>query len=217
MKYHLMHPRKAFNKLNYYIELASRFEEIYIKGVYQLLYDSIRPGTTVLDIGAAIGDTAIYFAMNPNAKKVISYEPFPRAFSLLLQNTRKYPKIECKQLAIGKHQIKHIKDKKSYGINYDSEEGSTGEKIESITLAEALKGLTNVVIKSDCEGAEGYMFNDADLSEVYAIQLEYHNNRGDTVSSLEKKGFKIIQEDNPLPDIYGRCPKGFGTIFAKKM
>ena len=212
-----MHPRKTLDKLNYYIELASRFEEIYIEGVYQLLYESIKPDTTVLDIGASIGDTAIYFAMNPNAKKVISYEPFPRAFNLLLKNTKKYPKVECKQLAIGKSQVKNIKNGKSYGINYDSEENSVGEKIESITLEEALKGLNNVVIKSDCEGAESYMFNDADLSEVYAIQLEYHNNRESTISSLEKKGFKIIQEDKPLPDIYGKLHEGFGNIFAKKI
>ena len=212
-----MHPKKTLDKLNYYIELATRFEEIYIEGVYSLLYESIKPETTVLDIGAAIGDTAIYFAMNLNVKKVISYEPFPRAFNLLLKNTRKYPRIECRQLAIGKEQAKNIKDRKSYGINYDSENNGVGERIRSITLAEALKGLSNVVIKSDCEGAEGYMFNDADLSEVYAIQLEYHNNRESTISSLEKKGFEIIQEDKPLPDIYGRYNEKFGTIFAKKI
>nr|WP_016732730.1 FkbM family methyltransferase [Sulfolobus islandicus] len=35
----------------------------------------------VVDIGASIGDTAIYFALQ-GAKKVIAFEPFPKIFSI---------------------------------------------------------------------------------------------------------------------------------------
>lgn len=42
----------------------------------------------VLDIGANIGDSPIYFALN-NAKKVIALEPYPYSYNITLKNIRK--------------------------------------------------------------------------------------------------------------------------------
>jgi hypothetical protein len=79
------------------------------------------------------------------------------------------------------------------GFDYTSlKDGRNGREVEAITLYDALRGLRNVAIKSDCEGAEEFFFDDADLSHVYAIQLEYHNGCGKKVKdTLEGKGFKV--------------------------
>ena len=218
--YRLTHPIETYFKSRYYLDLADRFEEIYIHRSYKLLYSAITPETTVLDIGASFGDTAIFFALNPNVKQIFSYEPMPKVFGYLKKNTSNYENIRCINKAIGKSQVKHL-DKDSFlgsfGKDYDKiDEVDGGEEVASITLNEALKGLKKVAIKCDCEGSEGYIFNDADLSEVYAIQLEYHNNRENVVSALKENGFRIAHEDKQMPDLLGARREGFGTIFAEK-
>jgi hypothetical protein len=44
-------------------------------------------GRTVIDVGAFVGDSSIYFALR-GAKKVIAVEPHPKAFSELLGNIK---------------------------------------------------------------------------------------------------------------------------------
>lgn len=59
-----------------------------------------------------------------------------------------------------------------------------------------LRNLKNVMIKSDCEGAEYQIFNDVkNLKEVYAVQLEYHKGYKPLQDFFEKAGFKC-KHDN---------------------
>jgi len=44
-------------------------------------------GKVVIDVGAYIGDSAIYFALK-GARKVIAIEPHPGAFAEMLDNTK---------------------------------------------------------------------------------------------------------------------------------
>jgi len=66
------------------------------------------------------------------------------------------------------------------------------KNIKCITLNDALKSLKNVAIKCDCEGAEHKIFTkDADLSNVYVIEMEYHTGLQKLLTVLKNKGFKV--------------------------
>ena len=54
------------------VKLYGHLDEVFMKQAYKWLYDRIVKDTVLIDIGAMIGDTSVYFAMNPNVKKVIA-------------------------------------------------------------------------------------------------------------------------------------------------
>lgn len=60
-----------------------------------------RPITTILDVGANVGQTAALLCLEFPSATIHSIEPFPDAFELLKQNTRQYPNVVTRQRAIG--------------------------------------------------------------------------------------------------------------------
>ena len=91
--------------------------------------------STIIDIGANIGDTAIYFCLN-NARHVIALEPFPFSYKYLAFNTttnNMNNKIETLNAGYGKDSEVNVKDIKS---NDDStlEISDSGKKLIFIHL-----------------------------------------------------------------------------------
>jgi FkbM family methyltransferase len=209
----LKDPKSALRKYYVMEQKAGSLDGIFIKQEYYWLMKNIRENATVLDIGANLGDTAIYFAMFDKVKKVISYEPVPMAFKLAKQNITASPfnhKIELYNKAIdferGKKEISESRAIDA-GFDYTSAKDKKGKLVEAITLNDALKGHKNVAIKCDIEGAEAVIFKDADLSNVHAIEIEYHYNLKKVLAGLKNKGFKIT--------IDGKRKKQ-GLLYAKK-
>lgn len=193
---YMANPKKAWKQVKWNAELRGSFEEIFINQEYDWLARQIKPGTTVIDIGANIGDTPIYFAMMPNVKKVIAYEPNPATFEMAKGLIKRNPyrnKITLVNKAISdqrgtrRARVANVGDKM---FSYQDHNDDSGVRMSSITLNEALKGVKNVVIKSDCEGGEKTLFNHADLSQVYALMVEYHNCKAEVMAAL-KKGYKL--------------------------
>lgn len=198
-----------------YYATAERFRETWLQQPYWWLYSHIQQDTTLLDVGAHIGDTAIYFAMHPFVRKVISYEPSPSCYSELLKSIKAYPlseKITPINKAISWRKTSRRLPGMGLGASTSMDymtvkESERGTKIDSITLNDALHGLSNVAIKCDAEGAEEFFFDDADLSKVYAIQLECHHFAGEKVLAiLKQKDFKAeIRLDLPHSSISQIC------------
>ena len=196
-------------------EKAGCFQEIFVEQSYYWLASKAKPNTTVVDIGAKIGETAIFFSMFPNVKKVVAYEPMPFSYSMMKKNIsinpfRKKIEIHNKALSSVRESRRIDEDKIMNGLySFTKSRGDSGGRlITSVTLADALRGLKNVIIKSDCEGAEADFFDNADLSEVYAIELEYHYCLPKVTRALKKKGFKLVI--NPT------VPSGCGLLYAKR-
>jgi FkbM family methyltransferase len=208
--------------------LAGSFEEIFVEQPYSWLAKKIRPNTTVIDIGANIGDTAIYFAMIPNVKKVFAYEPNPETFSWAKNLINKSPtrkKITLINKAISSNGGIIRVGKVYAGDKMFSYENATqmedGIEMESITLKKALKGLRNVVIKSDAEGGEKEIFNKVNLSNVYALIVEYHNCKSEVIEALRKDFYLktkptasrlgyiyAIRRKNKRPNVYSNRKRG---------
>lgn len=60
----------------------SFYEENELKHMAQ----HIKPQSIIVDVGANIGNHAMWFDKNVNPKKIFVFEPHPRAISLMLQN-----------------------------------------------------------------------------------------------------------------------------------
>jgi FkbM family methyltransferase len=204
----VQNPLSAVDRLSQMEREAVIFEETFVEQAYFWLYKKIRPKTTVLDIGAYFGDTAVYFAMNPYVEKVYAFEPMPQSYKMAKEFIRKNPfksKITLRNEAIAENgQKRFISTKRAPDGSYSFLEANDaeGKLIKSRPLGEVLSGLENVVIKCDIEGAEKTIFKRADLRQVYAIQLEYHNCKDDVLRVLSSKGFKtrctFRPADHPL-------------------
>ena len=186
----MRNPRLALNTLinaRQKIKFYSHLKEIFFNQPYYWLWSQAKPHTTLIDIGAFIGDTATYFAMNSNIDKIIAYEPHPKTFKILSNNISALPKpiaskIKLKDTPIFNEEV-YVSNSTNTITGTNKVLVGGKDSIKATTLGLELKNLKNVIIKSDCEGAEYQIFkNTKDLKNVYAVQLEYH------------KGYKSLQD-----------------------
>lgn len=158
---------------------------------------------TVVDAGAFIGDTSIYFA-SKGAKDVIAYEPSPYFYKIATTNIliNKFDDVICiNNEAIG--------DKYGEMLFYEYRwlEGSSMFLFPEKEIARSYKvkvvPLSDVIFKSgqvdllklDCEGCEHTALKDAyrkkALKNVYHIIVEVHYNTSYILNVLQKAHFKI--------------------------
>jgi len=162
---------------------------------------------SVLDIGAFIGDSPIYFILK-GAKKVYAIEPHPDAYNEMLENI-KLNNMEDKIIPINMG-ISYEKDYISISITTVNTWGTllkpegNGIKIPAGKLNDIIEkyNVDAQVLKMDCEGCEyDIILNDYDtIKEFDEIEFEYHaHNTKIPVSKLLEKlnrdfECKIIKE-----------------------
>ncbi|MGC9113240.1 FkbM family methyltransferase [Acidilobus sp.] len=192
----------------------------------------------VLDIGAFVGDTALYYASK--GATVVSVEPVPENYNMLLKNVELNPQLKDKIIPI--NAAVAYKDEGFVKICYNSPLGTGGatifkeDTICTNVKALSLKDLINLikekginideykyrVLKLDCKGCEWDIINkDYDtLSKFEIVKIEYsgylHNFKlSDIKNKLEELGYDCrVYAHNELP-----LKMGFdihGTITAYK-
>ena len=151
---------------------------------------------TVIDIGANIGDSSIYFAWK-GAKQVIALEPYPYSYKLAMENiliNGFNEKIFLLNAGYGKNGEMIVGDQVTgTGNELVSSKKGTPIKIYSIkTLLEKYR-LDSVLLKMDCEGCEYNLLNEDDntLKKIKRIQIEYHYGYERLKNKLEGLGFKV--------------------------
>ena len=158
----------------------------------------------VIDIGANIGDSAIYFATK-GAKKVIAFEPFPATYrqakeNIVLNGLDK--KIELLNMGVsGKSETIFLPDTfigtsgmDSIGKSALDENADKGVPVRIVTLDEITKMYpsSETVLKMDCEGCEYASLlgaTDDTLRHFSEIILEYHEKNGRLMERFRKAGF----------------------------
>jgi FkbM family methyltransferase len=156
-------------------------------------------GKEVVDVGANIGDTPIYFAVN-GAKHVYAFEHYPFSYRIALKNIR-LNKLEKKVTLLNEAISNENKtiyingNYKSTGSD-DLKEFKKGKKIKVVTLEEIVKRfkLKDAVLKIDCEGCEyPTLLNTPNevLRNFEQIMLEYHYGYLNLKKKLEEAGFKV--------------------------
>lgn len=156
-------------------------------------------GELVLDIGANIGDTAIYFVAK-GAKHVFGVEPYPNSFGYAKQNVEINgfaDRITLLNAGISDadHEVTIDPDFLACSSNslrrFDS-----GVTVPLLTLQRLVEKfqIEDAVLKIDCEGHEYEAVLPASidvLRRFKQIQLEYHYGPYELVRKLEKSGFRV--------------------------
>ena len=189
--------KKEFKFLNKEISLLF---ESFVFGYYDPIPYS--NGKSLIDIGANIGDTAIYFANK--GYDVLAFEPLPHIYEIAMKNIDLNPAIKEKITFINKA----VSCKKgTITINYnENDTGGAGQytkatkqvDVETITIEDIIKEF-NVephTLKIDCEGCEVNILKHSDLSMFKQIMMEYHTNftgvdENILIDILKNQGFEL--------------------------
>lgn len=156
----------------------------------QLCYDVNVIGKTVVDIGANIGDSSIFFALK-GASRIIAIEPAYVNYLILKENislndldstivpVNKGVSAENGIIKLSPHSsgamFKTLKNEPPDGID-----------VQLISMKEVINDYNPQIIKIDCEGCEYNIFDNISIDYLQKIEIilgEYHH-----------KGFYAINE-----------------------
>ncbi len=181
-------------------------QEIFIEECYNVF--PIK-NAIVLDIGASIGDSAVYFA-SKSAKKVFGYEPIPEVFKVAERNVELNnfkDKIFLSNAAVSSESglIEINYDSKAHEISSASLKMPLSKRVvvKKVSISDMINRLGYVdIFKIDCEGEEwtilNYMLNQELFNLVGSILMEVHvgvfNNFsiGEMENILKKAKFNVV-------------------------
>ncbi len=213
-----------FNNIKEAIQTFGLIKENLIEEQYKYL--DIK-NKIVVDIGANIGDCAIYFALK-GAKHVYAFEPYPYSYKIAKKNiiiNNLENKITILNVGVGgkKKEIKIDETYENCGRS-DLKEFKKGKIIQITTLKDIVNRFNikqDAGLKIDCEGCEYETIissDEATLKKFNKIIIEYHYGYKNLVNKLKNIGFKV----NYTFPIYGFNPYAenknmyVGLIYAKK-
>jgi len=202
----------------------ARFKELcypilntFITNIYGLL--NVR-NKIVIDVGAYIGDSAIYFALR-GTKRVIAIEPHPEAFREIIENIR-LNNLEGIIIPVnaglasrpGEICIENVDVKKTAVIYHKP--GGCDTLVPAITLADVIEGYAinhSAILKMDCEGCEyDVILNDYKHISIFKeLLFEYH---AYVIGIPVLKLLKKLAKDCDCNVI--KRGKGFGLIHCLK-
>jgi FkbM family methyltransferase len=205
--------------------------EIYGGQPYNEFFEKTKiKGKTVLDVGAAFGDTAILFLLS-GAAQVIAVEAFPGYCRLAKKNVKNNGfESQCEVMlsAIGGHSGVMKIDKnleEMFGIGVENNE--IGDEVPIITIQEIVndKKIKDAILKLDVEGFEyDIILNTSKvvLREFSDMVIEYHYGYQKIVSHLEEAGF-VVSYTGPfhvnMPHLRDESARNMivGNIYAKRI
>jgi len=177
------------------ISNANAIKENFINEQYKWL--DVK-GKDAVDIGANVGDTAIYFALK-GAKHVYTFEPYPYSYNIAMKNIKLNhleDKITLLNEGCGKSGFVTIKEEYKNTGSTDLKNFKKGKKIKIENLDEIVKrfNLKHAALKVDCEGCEYDLIlnaSDEALKAFDQIIMEYHYGYRNLVKRLEQAEFKV--------------------------
>ena len=178
----------------------SGYKEIFKKEPYLFEFDENRPW--IIDCGANVGLSVVYFKKKYPSAKIIAVEPDPALFKLLKKNIESF----------GWHDIILLQKGvwfKDGIIKFKQEGGFSGQimkcdhsadliEIDAIPLDILINNLEIGLLKIDIEGAENEIFinSSPNFKKVSNIFIEYHSRKNEQqnfhliLSSLSEQGFR---------------------------
>lgn len=176
------------------------FEKIFIDEEYKFTFEDMNP-KVIVDIGANIGLSSVYFANKYPTSKVYTLEPEKNNFKSLVKHTKEYKNIintncglwyENKLLTIDNPNVESI----SFTLNDNITSADNSLQIEGITLEKfMLDNDINYIdiLKIDIEGAEKdiFMNNPKWLDKIGLLIVELHDRK---VKGCSRAFFSAINE-----------------------
>lgn len=152
----------------------------------------------VIDIGANIGDTPMYFALN-GAEKVIALEPYHPYYEIAMENVKNNnldKSVTLLNAGYGKDGSMIMKDP-HFEFAPVTPIRSSRESIETYSLRSiinnfGLEDSDRLMLKVDCEGCEYNLLNEKHetIMKFHKIQIEYHYGFEKLMKFLENLGYR---------------------------
>lgn len=164
---------------------VSVFDHVFVDKEYEL-GSTVKDPKFIIDAGANIGCTSVYFANKyPNAK-IVAVEPEQSNFELLVKNCKPYPNITPIQAAVWKNKaILRIEnpnaDNWSFRVEETEDEKWTGISIPALTILDLMlleEHETIDILKIDIESGEKEVFESGYekwLPKVNVLITELHD------------------------------------------
>ena len=182
-----------FSSYNYWT-IDYLFEEIFLEQEY--FFETSEDSPIILDCGANIGMSVLYFKwLYPNSR-IMAFEPNPNSFKLLEKNILENVLKDVEYFNIGLFDKEakipfYIDNNLSTLIGSINPERGGNRKLEvpAEKLSQYIDAFGEVdLVKMDVEGAEENILNDlvesGSLGKVKEYIIEYHHNLGPANSSL---------------------------------
>jgi len=163
----------------------------------------------VLDVGASIGDTAIYFALR-GARDVVAFEPYPFPYNFALKNIEAngLKNVKVVNAGVSGHDGT-VKVTRGETCGEDALKASDEPDAVEVPVYSLDRVLEEYgpfdVIKMDCEGCEyDAIANSKRIGEIKQIEMEYHCGLERLLEALKNAGFEIKatkprKSHNPCP------------------
>lgn len=160
-------------------EVKGTIKEIFREQAYKEL--DVK-GRQVVDAGASVCDTAIYFMLK-GAKAVYAFEPVKERCELAERN-------------ISYNRMHNIKIFNAFLGTSESEamgKGKISKRVYSLDEIVKRFKIKDAILKLDCEGAEYETIQHSKLSAFSQIMMEYHKGTRNLPKQLMKHGFKVTK------------------------
>lgn len=158
---------------------VATYNELFKTNIYRFIPSKDK--FTILDCGANMGLSVLYFAMNYPNHKIIAFEPDPSIFKVLKENVETFRLnnvIVYEKAVWDKHEtLSFFTDEGMGGRVENSYANQEPNKIEAVPLRDYLTEDIDF-LKIDIEGAEEVVLSSCKdvLSRANHIFFEYHNN-----------------------------------------
>jgi FkbM family methyltransferase len=131
-------------------------------------YQNIEHEFIIVDLGAHIGCTSLFYAKNFPKSKIIAVEPFQENYRLLKENLAFHENAKIFQNVVGDRNNASVKfydnlnDSWAYGLIKTTRNSVEIDEVKMITLTDLLKDYQNTdnfILKIDIEGSEKLIFD----------------------------------------------------------
>ena len=156
------------------------FEEVFLLDEYD--FTTTHEPKLIMDIGANVGYTSVYFAHRYPRAHIIAVEPATSNIEWLRKNTGSYPNVRVVEAGIWSHRARlTLVDANAKSSDFQLREcGADEDGIEAVTVNELLELAQSDyadIVKIDIEGGEKELFaeNTDWLDKVDTIAIELHD------------------------------------------
>ena len=138
----------------------------------------------IIDAGANVGFTAVYFANRFPKARIIAIEPEESNLKLLQKNTEAYPKIRCIKAGLWNSntllRITNLEKDSKWGFQVEETKDQGADTCQAISIPQILseeKAKKIDIAKIDIEGSEKEVFakNTQWLSKTNLLVIEFHD------------------------------------------
>ena len=138
----------------------------------------------IIDAGANVGFTAVYFANKFPQARIVAIEPEESNFELLQKNTQAYPNVRCIKAGVWNSNVKlritNLDKDSKWGFQVEETTADGPDTFQAISLNILLseEGKKEIdIAKIDIEGAEKELFakNYQWLSKTKLMVIEFHD------------------------------------------